>query len=62
MEVITILAPISTLLALAFVVGFVWMSRKGQYDDLETPAMRMLLDEKVKTNKNKANLDHEGKQ
>ncbi|MFA6236358.1 MAG: cbb3-type cytochrome oxidase assembly protein CcoS [Bacteriovorax sp.] len=45
MEVITILIPIAILLALAFIVGFIWMTVKGQYDDLETPAMRILLEE-----------------
>lgn len=46
MEVITILIPLAILLALSFIVGFIWMTMKGQYDDLETPAMRMLIEEK----------------
>ena len=46
MEVITILIPIAIVLALLFIVGFIWMTMTGQYDDLETPAMRMLLEEK----------------
>ena len=46
MEVIKILIPIAVLLALSFILGFIWMTVKGQYDDLETPAMRMLIDEK----------------
>jgi cbb3-type cytochrome oxidase maturation protein len=46
MEIITILIPIAILLALSFVVAFIWMTMNGQYDDLETPAMRMLIDEK----------------
>ena len=45
MEVITILIPLALLLALFFIVGFIWMTVKGQYDDLETPAMRMLLED-----------------
>ena len=45
MEVITILIPLALLLALFFIVGFIWMTVKGQYDDLENPAMRMLLEE-----------------
>lgn len=56
MEVITILIPLALLLALLFVMGFIWMTVKGQYDDLETPAMRMLLDDKkvdMNTNSNK---------
>jgi cbb3-type cytochrome oxidase maturation protein len=46
MEVITILIPLAILLALSFIAGFIWMTMKGQYDDLETPAMRMLIDDK----------------
>ncbi|MDO9182756.1 MAG: cbb3-type cytochrome oxidase assembly protein CcoS [Bacteriovorax sp.] len=45
MEVITLLLPLAILLALLFIIGFIWMTVKGQYDDLETPAMRMLIDE-----------------
>ena len=53
MEVITILIPLAILLALSFIVGFIWMTVKGQYDDLETPAMRMLIEEnKLNINKN----------
>ena len=53
MEVITILIPLAILLALFFIIGFIWMTAKGQYDDLETPAMRMLLeDEKITSQPN----------
>ena len=45
MSVLFVLLP----LALAFAGGavwlFVWAVRSGQFDDLETPAVRMLLDE-----------------
>jgi cbb3-type cytochrome oxidase maturation protein len=54
MEVITILIPLALILALTFIIGFIWMTVKGQYDDLETPALRMLLDEK----KCHLNMDH----
>lgn len=46
MEVLPIVIPLAILLALSFIAGFIWMTMRGQYDDLETPAMRMLLDEK----------------
>ena len=55
MEVIVILIPIAILLALVFIIGFMWMTIRGQYDDLETPAMRMLIED---TNlKSKSNND-----
>lgn len=56
MEVVTILVPLALLLAIFFIAGFIWMTSKGQYDDLETPAMRMLLDDKklnINTDSNK---------
>jgi cbb3-type cytochrome oxidase maturation protein len=45
MEVIIMLIPMALLLAAFFIGGFIWMTKKGQYDDLETPGMRMLLDD-----------------
>ncbi len=47
MEIIIILIPLALLLAAFFIAGFVWMTKKGQYDDLETPGMRMLLEDKI---------------
>ena len=46
MEVIIILIPLALGLAVFFVGGYIWMTRKGQYDDLETPGHRMLLEDK----------------
>lgn len=46
MEIMTILLPLAILLGGVFVFAFVWSARKGQYDDLETPRFRMLLDDK----------------
>lgn len=33
-------------MALIFLIAFFWSVRSGQNDDLETPAMRMLFDDK----------------
>ena len=49
MEVIVILLPLAILLALLFIGAFVWMTYRGQYDDLETPKFKMLLDDKIVT-------------
>jgi cbb3-type cytochrome oxidase maturation protein len=57
MEVITILLPLALLLGFFFIAGFIWMTIKGQYDDLETPAMRMLLDSEKKINNKLVNKD-----
>lgn len=45
MNSLYILLPISVLLLTIAVVVFLWAIRSGQYDDLQTPALRMLDDE-----------------
>jgi cbb3-type cytochrome oxidase maturation protein len=45
-SVLYILLPLALLVAGGFVVLFVWAARDGQFDDLETPAMRMLHDDR----------------
>ena len=50
MEIIIILIPLALLLGATFVGAFIWSTRKGQYDDLETPRFRMLLEDKKLTN------------
>lgn len=45
MEIIYLLLPLSLLLAFAAIAGFVWATRAGQFDDLETPAQRVLFDD-----------------
>ncbi len=42
MTVIFILLPVAGLLAPAAVAGFIWAVRRGQFDDLDTPAVRIL--------------------
>lgn len=44
MEVMIILIGFSLLAAAAFLVAFIWAVRQGQFDDLMTPAVRMLFD------------------
>lgn len=45
MTIIFLLIGISLLVALAFLGGFMWAVRSGQYDDDYTPSVRMLFDE-----------------
>ena len=45
MIVFYLLTPIGLILAGLGVAGFFWSVRSGQYDDVETPAIRMLIDE-----------------
>mgnify|MGYP003351543320 CR=1 FL=1 len=45
MSVIFLLIIFSLLLALVFLVAFVWSVRDGQYEDDYTPSVRILFDE-----------------
>jgi cbb3-type cytochrome oxidase maturation protein len=45
MSVIYVLLPLAALLAAAGVGAFIWAVRRGQFDDLDTPAIRILHDE-----------------
>ncbi|HEU4579511.1 MAG TPA: cbb3-type cytochrome oxidase assembly protein CcoS [Polyangiaceae bacterium] len=45
MSVLFVAVPIAVLLAASGLVAFVWATRRGQLDDLETPPLRMLLDD-----------------
>lgn len=45
MSVLFIAVPVALLLAGSALVAFFWATRGGQLDDLETPPLRMLLDD-----------------
>ncbi|MBI3556275.1 MAG: cbb3-type cytochrome oxidase assembly protein CcoS [Deltaproteobacteria bacterium] len=53
MNIIVVLLPLALLLALIFVVAFIWAAGRGQYDDLETPAHKMLLDDSIGMERNR---------
>jgi cbb3-type cytochrome oxidase maturation protein len=44
-SVLFLILPLALCIVLAAVVAFVWAARRGQFDDLETPALRMLHDD-----------------
>ncbi len=52
MGVIYILIFFSLLLALSFLLAFLWASKNGQFDDDYTPSVRMLFDDEPKSNDN----------
>lgn len=45
MESLFILIPISILLAVVIIYFFWWSGKSGQFDDLEGPAHRILMDD-----------------
>ncbi|MEM1329768.1 MAG: cbb3-type cytochrome oxidase assembly protein CcoS [Planctomycetota bacterium] len=47
MMVLFIMLPIALLLAACAIGTFVWAARAGQFDDLDTPPMRAMLDDEL---------------
>ncbi len=46
MSVIIILVLIGVVVAGGFLVAFIWAVKSGQYDDIHSPAVRILYDNK----------------
>jgi len=44
-NVLFLLVPLALIFSVFAVVLFIWAVRSGQYDDLETPAVRILLED-----------------
>lgn len=51
MEIIFILLPASVFLAFLGLLGFRWSIRNDQFDDLDTPQIRMLYDDETRGEK-----------
>jgi len=45
MSVLLVILPLALLLATAAVIAFIMAVRGGQFDDLDTPAQRMVVDD-----------------
>lgn len=45
MSVMFVLVPLALGLVVVAIAAYVWAARKGQFDDLDTPAMRALHDD-----------------
>jgi len=53
MEIIYLLIPVSLLMLAGILWVLLWAVRDGQYDDLEGPAHRILMDEDKPVGQNK---------
>lgn len=45
MSVIFIVLPLALVIVAGAVAAYVWAARRGQFDDLDTPALRVLHDD-----------------
>ena len=52
MNIMFLLIGASLLAALVFLFLFVWAVKKGQYDDIYTPSVRILFDDNDSISKN----------
>ena len=49
MAIIVLLISISLVIAVGFLISFLWNMKSGQYDDTYSPSVRMLFDDKKDT-------------
>lgn len=54
MEIISVLIFISLMIAVGFLIVFLWSLKSGQYDDTYSPSVRMLFDDKPKAQKKRS--------
>ena len=52
MEVIIVLVAASLIVAIGFLIAFLWAVKSGQYEDKFTPSVRILFDDSKNNNKN----------
>lgn len=45
MTVVYVVLPLALVIAIVAIIAFIWATRSGQFDDMETPGMRMLHDD-----------------
>lgn len=45
MTLVFVILPVSLAIAAGFVIAFAIATRRGQFDDMKTPGMRMLFDD-----------------
>lgn len=45
MSVLYVVVPLALLLVGVAVAGFLWAAWRGQFDDVDTPALRALVDD-----------------
>lgn len=59
MSVLYLVVPLAVAIVLVALLAFTWAARRGQFDDLDTPALRMLNDDATgrRTEERRANED-----
>jgi cbb3-type cytochrome oxidase maturation protein len=55
MEILILLIPLGVLIAIGIGAAFWWSADNGQFDDLESPGQRILLDDDQPAARNESN-------
>ena len=55
MQVVVILIGASLVIAVGFLIAFIRASKRGQFKDMHTPAIRMLFDDTLSISDNEKN-------
>ncbi|WP_413288140.1 cbb3-type cytochrome oxidase assembly protein CcoS [Bdellovibrio sp. HCB337] len=50
MSILVLMIPMALLLGFGFLMAFLWATNQGQFDDVETPAHRILQDDPIERN------------
>lgn len=53
MSALIVLICVSIVVALGFLIAFIWSVKSGQYEDDYTPSVRMLFDNEIPNKENK---------
>ncbi len=61
MEILILLIPLGVVIALGIGAAFWWSAENGQFDDLESPGHRILMDDDHPSNKDEKKLPDEEK-
>ncbi|MEZ5103889.1 MAG: cbb3-type cytochrome oxidase assembly protein CcoS [Draconibacterium sp.] len=61
MNIFYLLIGVSLFAALIFLGAFIWAVRTGQFDDNDTPAIRILFDDDIKETEEKNNKEEKKK-
>jgi cbb3-type cytochrome oxidase maturation protein len=59
-SVIFIVLPLAILVGAAGLAAFIWAVKTGQFDDLDTPAVRVLFDDEDGAERKPGQTDREG--
>ena len=51
MNVIILLLIAGVIIASIFIIAFIWAIQSGQFDDMTSPASRILFEDKIKKSK-----------